>query len=56
MSQGILQTALNNKTLGLELEYRELSTIREGESAFTSEWPRLHPSTSPEFAELLSAV
>ena len=56
MSKGILQTELNNKTLGLELEYREPSPQREGESNFISEWPRFHGSTSEEFAELLSAV
>jgi hypothetical protein len=56
VSRGILQTALTNKTLGLELEYREPSTQREGESTFANGMPHSHRSISKEFAELLSAI
>ncbi len=32
MSQSIIQTAVTNKTLRLELDYRQPSTFREGDS------------------------
>lgn len=41
MSRGILRTALTNKTLCLELEYREPSQP-EGESSFATGMPRSH--------------
>jgi hypothetical protein len=56
VNRGILQTALTNKTLRLELEYREPSARWEGELIFANEKPGSHPSTSEEFADLLSAM
>jgi hypothetical protein len=56
VNRGILQTALTNKTLRLEFEYREPSTQRENESTFANGMPRSHRSTSEDFAELLSAI
>ena len=54
MSRGILQSALNNKTL--ELEYSELSAHWECEATYTSAILGPNLSTSVEFADLLSVM
>jgi hypothetical protein len=63
VSRGIIQTALTNKTLRLELEYRQPSVLREGD-ARTEEsaadtgtaLPYDDPQASDEFACLLSVI
>jgi hypothetical protein len=63
VSTGIIQTALTNKTLRLELEYRRPSVLREGNArteAPTADTglavPYDDPQVSDEFACLLSVI
>ena len=56
MNRGILQTALINKTLHLELEYGKPSAQWEGEASFANILLSSYPSASEEFANWLSAI
>jgi hypothetical protein len=63
VSTGIIQTALTNKTLGLELEYRRPFMSREGNASIEEPTtdtrlalPYDDPQVSDEFVYLLSVI
>ena len=56
VNHGILQTALTNKTLGLELAYREPATEWDGDVTFAYVFSHSCRSNSEEFSAILSAI